>query len=387
MRTRILNDTSSAAPWFEYYQVGNSRPIKQAIGELPYVIGRDESADFCVESSRVSRKHVMIDRRDGGFILRDLESTNGTYVNGKRITEVTLVDGDVIVIADFELTFFSGMQPLRATATQVMTQPVSEQLTNANDLIIQVRRLHERITHRAIKSCFQPIVRLDGGELFGYEVVRQLRDLPGESQLAESLIAGTECRLTERINHQHRLCAAEDAMQLGASTHLFFGLQVAEVSAEFGRESLDRLVDIVARKHQLVAEIPETAVCDIPYFRQFVANLSERGIEIAYGGFCMGPAQIAEWRTMAPNYLKLAPAVVRGVRRASGGWRMIQSLLEATRDLGCEVIAVGIDDESDAQCLRELGCAFAQGDHFGPPEPLASHLQRKPALAASGRST
>jgi EAL domain-containing protein (putative c-di-GMP-specific phosphodiesterase class I) len=385
MRTRILNDTSSAAPWFEYYQVGNSRPIKQTITELPYVIGRDESADFCVQSSRVSRKHVMIDRRDGGFMLRDLESTNGTYVNGKRITEVTLADGDVIVIADFELTFFSGMQPLRATATQVMTQPVAEQLTNANDLIVQVRRLHERITHRAIKSCFQPIVRLETGDAYGYEAIRELRDLPGESQLAESLIAGTECRLTERINHQHRLCAAEQAMLLDAGAHLFFGLKVAEVSADFGRESLDRLVDVVAGKHQLVAEIPETAVCDIPYFRQFVADLGERGIEIAYGGFCMGPSQIAEWRTMAPSYLKLAPAVVRGIRRASGGWRMIQSVLEATRDLGCEVIAVGIDNESDAQCLRELGCSYAQGDYFGSAEPITSYLHRKSALAMSGR--
>ena len=136
MRTRILNDANTAAPWFEYYQVGSSRPIKQAISEFPYVIGRDESADFCVESSRVSRKHVMIDRQDDGFMLRDLESTNGTYVNGKRVTEVMLADGDVIVIADFELTFFSGQPPLRATATQVMTQPVAEQLTDANDLII-----------------------------------------------------------------------------------------------------------------------------------------------------------------------------------------------------------------------------------------------------------
>ncbi len=72
-------------------------------------------------------------------------------------------------------------------------------------------------------------------------------------------------------------------------------------------------------------------MCDIPYFRQFVADLRTAEIEVAYGGFCMGPSQIAEWRTMAPDYLKLAPAVVRGIRRASGGYRMIQSLLHATQ--------------------------------------------------------
>jgi EAL domain-containing protein (putative c-di-GMP-specific phosphodiesterase class I) len=385
MRTRILNDANTAAPWFEYYQVGSSRPVKQAIGEFPYVIGRDESADFCVESSRVSRKHVMIDRQDAGFVLRDLESTNGTYVNGKRVTEVALADGDVVVIADFEFTFFSGQPPLRATATQVMTQPVAERLTDANDLIMQVRRLHERLTHRSIRSCFQPIVQLDSGAVYGFEAIRESIDLPGESQQAESLIDGTECRLTERVNQQHRLRAAEQAALFEDNTHLFFGLKVAEVSADFAPDSIDRLVDVVAGRHQLVAEIPETAVCDIPYFRQFVADLRQREIEIAYGGFCMGPSQIAEWRTMAPDYLKLAPAVVRGIRRASGGWRMIQSLLDATRDLGCAVIAVGVDNESDAQCLRELGCTYAQGDYFGRAEPITTYIHKKPAVLVPGR--
>jgi len=384
MRTRILNDAHTAAPWFEYYQVGSSRPIKQAIGEFPYVMGRDESADFCVESSRVSRKHVMIDRQDEGFVLRDLESTNGTYVNGTRVTQTVLQDGDVVVLADFEFTFFSG-QPVRATATQVMTQPVAERVTDAHDLVIQVRRLHERLTHRSIGSAFQPIVRLESGEVYGFEAIRATLDLPGESQQAESLIDGTECRLTERMNQQHRLCAAEQAALFEDNVHLFFGLKVAEVSANFAPESLDRLVDVVAGRHQLVAEIPDTAVCDIPYFRQFIADLRQRGIEIAYGGFCTGPSQMAEWRSMAPDYLKLAPAVVRGIRRASGGWRMIQSLMDAARDLGCTIVAVGVDNESDAQCLRELGCAYAQGDYFGRPEPITAYMHRRPPVLVPGR--
>jgi len=166
---------------------------------------------------------------------------------------------------------------------------------------------------------------------------------------------------------------------------LFFGLKVAEVSANFAPESLDRLVDVVAGRHQLVAEIPDTAVCDITYFRQFIADLRQRGIEIAYGGFCTGPSQMAEWRSMAPDYLKLAPAVVRGIRRASGGWRMIQSLMDAARDLGCTIVAVGVDNESDAQCLRELGCVYAQGDYFGRPEPIAAYMHRRPPVLVPSR--
>jgi EAL domain-containing protein (putative c-di-GMP-specific phosphodiesterase class I) len=115
-----------------------------------------------------------------------------------------------------------------------------------------------------------------------------------------------------------------------------------------------------------------------------VAALRERRVKIAYGGFCGGANQIAEWLDFAPDYLKLAPAIAKGVSRAGGGWRMVQSLVAVTRDLGCEVIAGGIDERSDAESLRELGCQYAQGDFFGPPEPLVKYLGRTPALAAAG---
>ncbi|MCU0959904.1 MAG: EAL domain-containing protein [Pirellulaceae bacterium] len=385
MRTRIMNDPTGGTPWFEYYQVGGSRPSKQEISELPCVIGRDESADFCVESSRVSRKHVVLDRRDGQFVLRDLDSTNGTYVNGKRITETILADGDVVLLADCELTFFSGQPAERSLATQVMTQPVSESKTGGHDLIMQVRRLHEQLTHRSFTNHFQPIFELATNEVHGYEAIRETGCLSGESRQADALIEGTECRLTERIMQQHRLYAAEQAVLLEDSTNLFFALKVSEVSADFLPESLDRLVDAVAGRHQLVAEIPETAVCDIPYFRQFVADLRQREIRIAYGGFCTGPGQVAEWRTMAPDYLKLAPAMVRGIRRASGGWRMIQSLIDASRDIGCDVVAVGVEHESDLQCLREAGCPYAQGNYLGQPEPITAFARRKSAVVAPAR--
>jgi EAL domain-containing protein (putative c-di-GMP-specific phosphodiesterase class I) len=372
MRTQVMNDPNAGLPWVEYYQVGGSRPIKLELSELPFVVGRDESADFTVDSSRVSRRHVMLDRQEGRYVLRDLDSTNGTYVNGKRIAETQLSDGDVIVIADFELTFFSGYAAARASATQVMTQPVSGGIADGNDLIIQVRRLHEALTHRSIHARFQPLARLDNGEVFGYEAVRELDDLPGQGRLAESIVEETECRLTERINQQHRLFSVEQATQLSESTHLFLGLQVSEISAEFLPDSLDRLSDIVAHKHQLVAQIPETAVCDIPYFRQFIQGLRDRDIKIAYGNFCGGPTQIASWHTVAPDFLKMAPSLVNGISRASGGWRSVQSLIQAMQELGGAAIATGIDNSADVQCLVELGCQYGQGEYFGAPQPITA---------------
>jgi len=132
----------------------------------------------------------------------------------------------------------------------------------------------------------------------------------------------------------------------------------------------------VSGQHQLVAQIPETAVCDIPYFRQFIRGLRDREIKVAYANFCGSPTQITSWSSVAPDFLKLAPSLVQGISRASGGWRMVQSLTQATQELGCAVIAAGLDNSADVQCLVELGCLHGQGEYFGAPQPVSAFAGR-----------
>ena len=72
------------------------------------VIGRDPRCEVWVDHSGVSRRHARI-RIEGGEsrpVLTDLESTNGTFVAGKRITEATpLTDGDAIKVGSVTLKF------------------------------------------------------------------------------------------------------------------------------------------------------------------------------------------------------------------------------------------------------------------------------------------
>lgn len=381
MRTQIMHDPNAQCPWLDYYHVGESHPRRCELLELPFTIGRDESADFQVDSNRVSRKHVTIDRSESSYVIQDLGSTNGTYLNGKRIEEAELTDGDVLVIADFEMTFFSGHRVAEGSATQIMSQPAGTQTSEFRDLILQVRRMHETLTHRSVSNQFQPIVRLEDRTTFGYQAIRDATDLPSPNRHTESLVQNTECRLTWRVNQQHRLVAAEQATALPEPTHLFFALQVSEVNADFLPDSLGQLRSIGKERHQLVAEIPDTAVCDIPYFRQFLEALRQHGIEVAYSGFCGGPAQISGWANVAPDYIKLAPTMVNGISRASGGWRKVEMLTQAARELDSPIIALGVDELSDAECLAELGCQFAQGDHFGKPQLISAFVDQ---LLAAG---
>lgn len=71
-----------------------------------------ESNDLVLHSERASRRHAVIREADGKYVLADLNSANGTTVNGARITEHTLADKDVIEISDYVLTFELKMTPV-----------------------------------------------------------------------------------------------------------------------------------------------------------------------------------------------------------------------------------------------------------------------------------
>jgi hypothetical protein len=68
-------------------------------------LGRSENNQVQIARPGVSRHHALIGAEADGFTLKDLDSQNGTYLNGDRVTEQTLTDGDEIVIGDAELVF------------------------------------------------------------------------------------------------------------------------------------------------------------------------------------------------------------------------------------------------------------------------------------------
>ena len=77
------------------------------LGPDPVLIGRDPQNDVVLDDRRVSRKHAEIRLRLGRYTLYDLQSTNGTYVNGRRVAEKVLDDGDKISVGGLELVFRS----------------------------------------------------------------------------------------------------------------------------------------------------------------------------------------------------------------------------------------------------------------------------------------
>lgn len=73
---------------------GGSQPI----GDTPIVMGRSRDCDITLADGNVSRRHAELARGPEGFVIRDLESTNGTLVNGRRVRRATVGAGDDITV-------------------------------------------------------------------------------------------------------------------------------------------------------------------------------------------------------------------------------------------------------------------------------------------------
>ena len=68
-------------------------------------VGRHPHADIFLDDVTVSRKHAEFLATDGGFVVRDVGSLNGTYVNRERIDQAELRGGDEVQIGKYRLTF------------------------------------------------------------------------------------------------------------------------------------------------------------------------------------------------------------------------------------------------------------------------------------------
>ena len=101
---------------------GGEFPLPES-GEI--VIGRSSELDMVLVEDMVSRRHAKISVEDGDIFLEDLGSTNGSFVNGEKITRTKLEEGDRILIGT------SIIKVVTSDGTTASVQDAQEQMNAA----------------------------------------------------------------------------------------------------------------------------------------------------------------------------------------------------------------------------------------------------------------
>lgn len=82
------------------------KPVRKYTFDKPLVaIGRDETCDITLENIGASRRHATIEKTDDGYVLADLKSHNGTFIDGRKVEEHTLQEADEFVIGKYAFQF------------------------------------------------------------------------------------------------------------------------------------------------------------------------------------------------------------------------------------------------------------------------------------------
>lgn len=88
---------------------GEALPLRHDLGEDDIVIGRDPESDIVIEAHAVSRRHARLLFENNGYFIEDLNSRNGTYLTGRRVTgKARLKSGDHVAICDTVFLFRSS---------------------------------------------------------------------------------------------------------------------------------------------------------------------------------------------------------------------------------------------------------------------------------------
>ncbi len=113
-------------------------------------IGRDGANDIVIDHPLASRRHARLERTEEGYAIRDLESTNGTFVNQERVEDVCLLHNqDQIIIADTVIVFQDPEATVKGVLPPELLRTVREELrvdSRTKEVMIKGTTLHPPLT-------------------------------------------------------------------------------------------------------------------------------------------------------------------------------------------------------------------------------------------------
>ncbi len=132
------------------------------LNEGETVLGRAPEDDIVINDNRISRKHISISVLKGKAILKDLNSTNGTYVNGKKVEVHTLKDGDKVQLSSNTIFKFAHQDNLENIFhKELYKMAVLDAVTGIFNKRYFLDRLNEEFSHARRKETPLSLLMID----------------------------------------------------------------------------------------------------------------------------------------------------------------------------------------------------------------------------------
>lgn len=351
--------TASSTSWILSGQLADGEPMRHArVDSSPFIVGRSSDSSLCLPYPTVSSRHAELFVGEQTITVRDLGSTNGTFVNGVRITNSCEArHGDLIQFA--QIVFRACEEALNRNTATVQS--------DSGDRALALIQFDKLVTDRAVCPHYQPIVWIDSGEAFGYEVLGRSR-LFGLTDPHAMFSTASVLNMEDELSRIFRTEGLREADVLPAEQTLFLNTHPVELQdLDLLEFSLHELRSEWPNR-PLVLEIHEKAATYHEQMKRLRKELDNLNVGLAYDDFGAGQARLVELIDVPPDYLKFDMKLVQGISAAPPERQtMLARLVEMVIELGIAPLAEGIETEEDHHACQQIGFTCAQGFHYGRP--------------------
>jgi EAL domain-containing protein (putative c-di-GMP-specific phosphodiesterase class I) len=310
----------------------------------------------------VSKNHAEIHCvTDDTLMLKELGSTNGTFVNGKQVHgEIQISLGDLLHFAG--LVFRVGKEHSQDTVNNTVQEDVCDQAL----ALIQFERL---ISDGGLYPHFQPLVNLEDESRFGYEVLGRSR-LFGLQSPHEMFQAASQLNLEAQLSEAFRLSGVQIGTALGSDSNLFVNTHPVELDRPEFYDSLIKLRE-VAPEQKITLEIHEGASTNMTMMKELCAVLDDNEIMLAFDDFGVGKARLVELGEVRPDYLKFDMKLTKNIESAPPKRQELVALFaNLVNNLGIKTLAEGVETRECHEILVQMGFQMGQGYYYGRPASL-----------------
>jgi EAL domain-containing protein (putative c-di-GMP-specific phosphodiesterase class I) len=212
-----------------------------------------------------------------------------------------------------------------------------------------------------LTMAFQPIVELEGGKVVGHEALARFDD--GRSpdvwfDEAASVGLGVELEL---------LAASMAFTELAQDRETYLSVNVSPLA--LASSGFRQLFDRQHHTERLVIELTEHVVVDdYDTIALALKLVRARGARIAVDDAGSGYASMRHILAVAPDLIKLDRSLIAEIDHDPNGQSLARSLQDFAASIGAEVIAEGIEYETERAACRSVGLRYGQGYLFGRPQ-------------------
>ncbi|MEI8382187.1 MAG: EAL domain-containing protein [Planctomycetota bacterium] len=350
--------------WLLVGKIGSSgESCTKLIDPVPFRVGRRPEASLMVPRTTISGLHAELFTADDRLFVRDLNSTNGTFINGTQISDVSeLNEDDVVQFADVA---FRVMHSIPKSDSNTASE-------NFCDHALARVQFDKLLREEVITPYFQPIVNLGTGATEGFEVLARSR-LIGLETPGRMFAAASDLQMEARLSDLMRRKGVEVSQYFHEIPPIYLNTHPVEFECDTAWEWVSRLRE-TSPHQKIVIEVHEGAVTDVIGVARFRALLRDYDIGLAFDDFGAGQARIAELASIRPDCLKFDRSIITGLDHADASHqRFVRTLVDAIRDIGVVPLAEGIETLGEQQICTEIGFELAQGYFLGMPQPIETY--------------